>query len=467
MGDVLLAVDGVSVSGETPDEVARRVVGPEGQPITVSLRIRRRDQQPPNATINVTLIRQQVFSMSERLISKTVGLGVELGRVDGGFMNIRSLSPGGGAVLSGKLIQGDVIVSVDGYDLATLPPTAERPQMLLGAPYSRLTLGVVRGGAQRPMLIDLVRTVPLVGEYLLKHAAYRNALVHAILPPAPPAGRRQGDISPSAPRSGEFRKMDIGSLDSKFDRAMDPCLAQELTGMSIGGSNNMPSTPGFSPQQPAWRGHNAGVSEESSFASEQSIGENDMFSSRGMSTAGSSVESTSMSRSSTGSRDSIAMSIRQIFGAEDKVDAVRSVEGREATFSNDWVHQGNPRLLKNKMANAGFIFTPDEACRDKVTCVYCGLELGMWEPGDDPWLEHQEGSPGCSFWRKSTSQGERISRDLLFTGYGSPMHSFQRLAGQDVRGSLTNFVSQNAAVSNTVGGDCGSRGTDGERRFAF
>jgi hypothetical protein len=41
VGDVLVAVDGVSVKGETPDEVAKRIVGPEGVPITITTRVRR------------------------------------------------------------------------------------------------------------------------------------------------------------------------------------------------------------------------------------------------------------------------------------------------------------------------------------------------------------------------------------------------------------------------------------------
>mmetsp|Transcript_40458 Transcript_40458/g.127371 ORF Transcript_40458/g.127371 Transcript_40458/m.127371 type:complete len:194 (+) Transcript_40458:606-1187(+) len=38
--DILLQVDGVSVVGETPEEVAKRIVGPEGMPITLMIRFR-------------------------------------------------------------------------------------------------------------------------------------------------------------------------------------------------------------------------------------------------------------------------------------------------------------------------------------------------------------------------------------------------------------------------------------------
>lgn len=493
-GDVLIAVDGVDVAGETPDEVARRVVGPEGQPITVTLRItRRRGDRSELADINVTLVRQQVFQMSARLITPTVGLGLELGRVDGGLMDIRKLAPGGGAELSGKVREGDIIFSVDGKELASLPPNSERPTLILGAPYSRLTLGVLRGRERKPILLDLVRTVPLVGEYLLKHSAYRNALAHAILPPTPPVARasaspssgglQHGPISgPGSQGSGgSFRRLDIESLDNKFKLAMDPTTFIGSEGVvkaetpAYGGRSNQwgsgESRERKSSPDVGGRQQQHALHSESSFGSEMSSTNDRNFSSGGISTACSSIDGTSLisSRSSTASRDSIALCVRQIFGEEGRVDALRSVEGREATFSNEWVHQGNPRLLKNKMANAGFIFTPDAACHDKVTCVYCGLELGMWEPADDPWSEHQEGAPGCSFWRRSTTQGERISRDVLFTGYGSPAHSFQRLAGQEWPSRYTSEV---YVASDNQGGGAGgwyqqANGGGSDQTFSF
>ena len=41
VGDVIVAVDGVEVKGETPDECAKRIVGPEGVAITITCRVRR------------------------------------------------------------------------------------------------------------------------------------------------------------------------------------------------------------------------------------------------------------------------------------------------------------------------------------------------------------------------------------------------------------------------------------------
>lgn len=36
------------------------------------------------------------------------------------------------------------------------------------------------------------------------------------------------------------------------------------------------------------------------------------------------------------------------------------------------------------MAQAGFVYTPQAAGDDTVTCLYCNLSLGGWETEDDP-----------------------------------------------------------------------------------
>mmetsp|Transcript_31232 Transcript_31232/g.48937 ORF Transcript_31232/g.48937 Transcript_31232/m.48937 type:complete len:87 (-) Transcript_31232:187-447(-) len=82
------------------------------------------------------------------------------------------------------------------------------------------------------------------------------------------------------------------------------------------------------------------------------------------------------------------------------------------------------------MATAGFLFVPDSEATDKVMCVYCGLELGHWDENDDPWTAHHDAAPGCSFWRKSSTGSQRLSKDL-FSGYGSPFHSLFRTAGAE------------------------------------
>jgi len=49
---------------------------------------------------------------------------------------------------------------------------------------------------------------------------------------------------------------------------------------------------------------------------------------------------------------------------------------------------------KNHLAAAGFYYTK---WSDVVRCAFCGVELGYWEEGDDPFKDHQRCSPSCGF----------------------------------------------------------------------
>lgn len=53
-------------------------------------------------------------------------------------------------------------------------------------------------------------------------------------------------------------------------------------------------------------------------------------------------------------------------------------------------HAVDVRLL----AKAGFFFTRSE---DIVRCAFCDVEVGRWEEGDDPVVEHRKWSKNCPF----------------------------------------------------------------------
>ncbi|TFK71672.1 hypothetical protein BDN72DRAFT_428357 [Pluteus cervinus] len=57
-----------------------------------------------------------------------------------------------------------------------------------------------------------------------------------------------------------------------------------------------------------------------------------------------------------------------------------------------WLHDQdkNHGASSKKMAQAGFIFTPQHAGDDLVTCVYCTVSLGGWDRDDDPLEEHRK-----------------------------------------------------------------------------
>ncbi|KAJ1302209.1 hypothetical protein OPQ81_001033 [Rhizoctonia solani] len=63
-----------------------------------------------------------------------------------------------------------------------------------------------------------------------------------------------------------------------------------------------------------------------------------------------------------------------------------------------WPHNSSYKATPDTLARAGFVFTPDNTRKsDRVTCFVCGKTLGGWEPEDDPFKEHAEHSPACSW----------------------------------------------------------------------
>uniref|UniRef100_A0A336KV49 CSON000011 protein n=1 Tax=Culicoides sonorensis TaxID=179676 RepID=A0A336KV49_CULSO len=61
---------------------------------------------------------------------------------------------------------------------------------------------------------------------------------------------------------------------------------------------------------------------------------------------------------------------------------------RRLTFS-DWNCLSTDKLL---LAQIGFYFI---GSTDLVKCYFCNLEIGMWQPDDDPVKEHLRWSPNC------------------------------------------------------------------------
>jgi hypothetical protein len=50
----------------------------------------------------------------------------------------------------------------------------------------------------------------------------------------------------------------------------------------------------------------------------------------------------------------------------------------------------------NRLSAAGFYYTNQG---DVVHCAFCGIEVGQWEEGDDPFRDHQLWSPSCAFMK--------------------------------------------------------------------
>ncbi|CAL1709184.1 unnamed protein product [Somion occarium] len=66
-----------------------------------------------------------------------------------------------------------------------------------------------------------------------------------------------------------------------------------------------------------------------------------------------------------------------------------------------------------KMAKAGFVYTPQAAGDDTVTCFYCGIALSGWDEDDDPLEEHhkreQKADASCPFFT-TAALGRSTSR---------------------------------------------------------
>ncbi|XP_017080908.1 death-associated inhibitor of apoptosis 1 [Drosophila eugracilis] len=81
-------------------------------------------------------------------------------------------------------------------------------------------------------------------------------------------------------------------------------------------------------------------------------------------------------------------------------------EARLKTFEHwplDW-------LDKHQLAQTGLYFTQQD---DKVKCFFCGVEIGRWEPEDQPVPEHQRWSPNCPLLRRRTTSNVPINGEAL------------------------------------------------------
>ncbi|KAJ1901984.1 hypothetical protein LPJ66_000380 [Kickxella alabastrina] len=83
------------------------------------------------------------------------------------------------------------------------------------------------------------------------------------------------------------------------------------------------------------------------------------------------------------------------------VDMRSDVATRLATFNeNEWPHTGRKdwNVTPEKLANAGFYYTPEWPGDDTAACLFCGYMLAEWEAEDDPNAEHEKRVPECLFF---------------------------------------------------------------------
>ncbi|KAJ2367989.1 hypothetical protein H4S01_001843 [Coemansia sp. RSA 2610] len=102
-----------------------------------------------------------------------------------------------------------------------------------------------------------------------------------------------------------------------------------------------------------------------------------------------------------------------------RVVAVRdAVEMRQKTFG-EWPHGGLDgwTVTPEKLAAAGFYFTPEFPGDDTATCAFCGYALGDWEADDEPMEEHSKRSPDCLFFRLDRAAEDDVESELADSEY--------------------------------------------------
>lgn len=65
---------------------------------------------------------------------------------------------------------------------------------------------------------------------------------------------------------------------------------------------------------------------------------------------------------------------------------------------------------KHRLALLGFYYYGPS---DMVKCHFCGVEIGMWEDGDDVLTDHMRWSPYCSFIRRNPTANVPINESVL------------------------------------------------------
>jgi hypothetical protein len=79
-----------------------------------------------------------------------------------------------------------------------------------------------------------------------------------------------------------------------------------------------------------------------------------------------------------------------MFDSKEAVDedplSEQNSQARADSFQASWPHESKKgwKCKIKKLVEAGWYFDPAPADEDCVSCAYCGLSLGGWEPKDDP-----------------------------------------------------------------------------------
>jgi hypothetical protein len=98
--------------------------------------------------------------------------------------------------------------------------------------------------------------------------------------------------------------------------------------------------------------------------------------------------------------------------ANDRLDSFKAITKPKSKARPGWPlrEETHPLLTPENMVGAGFYYKPgdEEEDDDTCACLTCGVSLGGWAEGDDPFKEHAQ--RGECAWAETICQ-VKVDRD--------------------------------------------------------
>lgn len=142
---------------------------------------------------------------------------------------------------------------------------------------------------------------------------------------------------------------------------------------------------------------------------------------------------------SSDKRDKQHMSEANKSGPNQQITDLNVEANRLRTLENWYV----PFIDKHQLALLGFYYYGPN---DLVKCYFCGVEVGMWEDGDDVLTDHMRWSPSCSFIRRHQTNNVPINEALLNQTLPPPptpdVFGMERLTNTVSEGSIESIHSE-------------------------
>lgn len=105
-------------------------------------------------------------------------------------------------------------------------------------------------------------------------------------------------------------------------------------------------------------------------------------------------------------RDKLMSEAQRAAASKPQITDLNIEANRLKTFEN-WTVSF---MDKHQLALLGFYYYGPS---DMVKCYFCGVEIGMWEEGDDVLTDHMRWSPSCNLIRRNETNNVAINEALL------------------------------------------------------